>query len=99
MSRRRQSNRNETPKTSGFKPVVLKGRTPNQIEYIKAIYTSEVTICNGPAGTGKTFCSIGTAINALKNGHIDKIFLTRPAVGLGRDIGYLPGTQREKMNP
>ena len=53
----------------------------------------------GPAGTGKTLLAVLAAIRALKNGEIDKIVVTRPAVSVDEQHGFLPGTLVEKMAP
>jgi phosphate starvation-inducible PhoH-like protein len=53
----------------------------------------------GPAGTGKTMLAVQWAIDQLKYGHADKIIITRPAVSVDEDHGFLPGTLQEKMEP
>lgn len=77
----------------------LKALTPNQGLYIKAIETSTVTFCSGPAGTGKSFVACGIAAQQLKDGRISKIVLTRPLITCGRSFGFLPGTVDEKVGP
>lgn len=84
---------------SGFKRRPLVARSPNQKIYIRKIAESDITLAHGPAGSGKTHCAVGAAIHALRKGQTEKIILTRPAVELGNDIGYLPGTMLEKMSP
>ncbi len=53
----------------------------------------------GPAGTGKTYLAVVMAVNALKNGQVNKIILTRPAVEAGESLGFLPGDLKEKVDP
>jgi phosphate starvation-inducible PhoH-like protein len=89
MSRRRRKSR--TSQQSGFKPIRLAGRSDNQIRYIREIYRNDITLCTGPAGSGKTHIAVGTAVQALKSGRAEKIILCRPVVDVGNSIGYLPG--------
>jgi phosphate starvation-inducible PhoH-like protein len=74
-------------------------RTPGQTEYLKAIAESDVVLCFGPAGTGKTYLSVAAAISHFKRGLVNRIVLTRPAVEAGESLGFLPGTLVEKVNP
>lgn len=74
-----------------------KGITPNHDKYIKAIETHSLTICVGPAGTGKDYLACGLAAHMLANGRIEKIVISRPAIECGTSLGYFPGTQKEKM--
>jgi phosphate starvation-inducible PhoH-like protein len=81
----------------------LKPATKNQSRYFNAIETSVVTLCTGPAGTGKTYIACGLAAQMLKDKRIDKIILTRPLVTCnGRrsgGLGFLPGDVNEKVTP
>lgn len=70
-----------------------------QKEYIKNIIASDITFATGPAGSGKTHIAIGMAVTALREGKVQKIVLSRPAVDSGTSLGYLPGTMEEKMGP
>jgi phosphate starvation-inducible PhoH-like protein len=79
------------------KPV--KPRTQNQKEYIKAILEHDLTICTGPAGTGKTFLACAVALRALELSMIGKIVVTRPIVEAGEKLGFLPGDINEKVDP
>lgn len=83
--------------TSKGKPV--KCKTIGQKNYIKAIREHAVTICIGPAGTGKTYLAIAMAVDALKNEEISRIILTRPAVEAGEHLGFLPGDLQSKVDP
>jgi len=53
----------------------------------------------GPAGTGKTLIAVQVAVKLFKEGEIDKIIVTRPAVSVDEDLGFLPGTLEQKMAP
>lgn len=100
MSRRKSpGKRHDGPNRSGFKPRALTARTPNQKTYIQTIVGNDITLCHGPAGTGKTHVACGLAVQMLKKGEIERICITRPIVGTGRDMGFLPGTMEEKIGP
>lgn len=86
-------------KPTGFKPVTLHPKTPNQRRYIESILYNDITFATGPAGTGKTHIAVGMAVQMLREGYIDKIVLTRPLVQVGRDMGYLPGDIGSKVGP
>jgi phosphate starvation-inducible PhoH-like protein len=74
-------------------------RTPGQSVYIEAIRQHDITLCVGPAGTGKTYLAVAMAVSALKQERIRKIVLVRPAVEAGESLGYLPGDLQAKLNP
>lgn len=74
-------------------------RTPNQLEYIRAIREKDVVFGVGPAGTGKTYLAMAMAVSSLLAGKYDRIILTRPAVEAGENLGFLPGKLEEKINP
>ena len=69
----------------------LKAKTPNQFEYIRAITESDITVCTGPAGSGKTAVAVGLACEHLNANKVEKIIITRPVVESGKGLGYLPG--------
>lgn len=98
MSRRR-NDRTKKPPTSGFKPKRLIAKTPNQKLYIKAIKDNCVTLVHGPPGSGKTHIAAAQAIKMLKAKQIERVCICRPVVGVGKDIGYLPGTMEDKVGP
>jgi len=77
----------------------IKARSDNQKKYLDVIRSSDMTICIGPAGTGKTFLPVAIALQALKMGEISKIIITRPVVEAGEHLGFLPGSLEEKINP
>ncbi|HEY7667658.1 MAG TPA: PhoH family protein, partial [Actinomycetota bacterium] len=79
-----------------------KGITPQTIgqkRYVDAIRSSTVTFAIGPAGTGKTYLAVATAVRALQERQVTRLILTRPAVEAGERLGYLPGTLFEKIDP
>lgn len=77
----------------------IRAKTIGQREYIQAIRHKDLVFCIGPAGTGKTYLAVVLATQALKNGHVKKIILTRPAVEAGESLGFLPGDLKEKVDP
>ncbi len=79
------------------KPVVPQNQF--QSELLNAIKTKQVVFTDAPAGCGKTYVITTTVIDALKSGKIQKIILSRPAVGMGNSLGLLPGGLREKFEP
>lgn len=81
--------------------VELIPKNQNQEEYILNLLDTEKPIVFGvgPAGTGKTYLSVLAAIKYFKEGLVDRIIITRPAVALEEDLGFLPGKLEEKMSP
>jgi phosphate starvation-inducible PhoH-like protein len=77
----------------------LRPRTDGQGRYVQALRDNDVTICVGPAGTGKTFLAVGMAVTLLRQGAVKKIVLVRPAVEAGERLGFLPGDLVAKINP
>ncbi|WP_246539551.1 PhoH family protein [Telmatocola sphagniphila] len=77
----------------------LRPRTDGQGRYVQALRENDVTICEGPAGTGKTFMAVGMAVTLLRTGQVKKIVLVRPAVEAGERLGFLPGDIVAKINP
>ncbi len=77
----------------------IRPRTAGQAEYVRAIRAHDLTFCTGPAGTGKTYLAVATAVEALKEQSIRKIVLVRPAVEAGESLGFLPGDLQAKINP
>jgi phosphate starvation-inducible PhoH-like protein len=74
-------------------------KTLGQKQYVDAIRSSTVTFAIGPAGTGKTYLAVATAVRALQDHQVSRLILTRPAVEAGERLGYLPGTLYEKIDP
>ena len=77
----------------------LQGRTPNQRLYLKAIMGHDISFGIGPAGTGKTYLAVATAVDAFERGTVERIVLTRPAVEAGERLGFLPGDLTQKVDP
>jgi phosphate starvation-inducible PhoH-like protein len=77
----------------------LTAKTDRQAEYIDAIRYYDQVVCLGPAGTGKTYIAANLAAEALLNGDVDQIILTRPNVGAGDSLGFFPGALEDKMAP
>ena len=77
----------------------IQPKNPTQQYLLDCIDQSVMTICIGPAGTGKTFCTGMKAAQLILKGGYDKIVLTRPNVSTGRSLGYFPGSVEEKMTP
>ena len=77
----------------------LRARTPNQSLYLEAMATHDITFGIGPAGTGKTYLAVASAVDALERASVQRIVLTRPAVEAGERLGYLPGDLAQKVDP
>ncbi|MBR7801180.1 PhoH family protein [Undibacterium fentianense] len=77
----------------------LRGRTPHQNTYLKAILEHDITFGIGPAGTGKTYLAVACAVDALERDAVKRIVLTRPAVEAGERLGFLPGDLAQKVDP
>ena len=77
----------------------VRPKTEGQKNYVDAIDRYNVVFGIGPAGTGKTFLAMAKAVAALKNKQVERIILTRPAVEAGENLGFLPGTLHEKIDP
>lgn len=77
----------------------LRGRTPHQNLYLKAILEHDITFGIGPAGTGKTYLAVACAVDALERDAVKRIVLTRPAVEAGERLGFLPGDLAQKVDP
>jgi phosphate starvation-inducible PhoH-like protein len=74
-------------------------KTVGQKKYLDAIRNHDVTFGIGPAGTGKTYLAVAMALAALREGKVNRIILTRPAVEAGEALGFLPGDLYEKIMP
>ncbi len=83
------------------KPVLILPRNRNQESYVLKLLdeTKDIVFGIGPAGTGKTLLAVQVAVKLFKEGAIDKIIVTRPAVSVDEDLGFLPGTLEQKMAP
>ena len=83
--------------TVSGKPV--KPKTIGQKKYVDEMRSKMIVFGVGPAGTGKTYLAMAMAIQAFKNGEVDRIILTRPAIEAGEKLGYLPGDLQSKIDP
>ena len=70
-----------------------------QKKYVEAMRRCDIVFSIGPAGTGKTYLAMAMAVRALKDRHVKRIILVRPAVEAGEKLGFLPGDMLEKVNP
>jgi phosphate starvation-inducible PhoH-like protein len=77
----------------------VRARSPGQARYVEAIAQHDVILCNGPAGTGKTYLAVAAAVAALRAEKVRKLVLVRPAVEAGESLGFLPGDLQAKINP
>ena len=77
----------------------VRPRSDNQRILMEAIEAKPLTVALGPAGTGKTYLAISAAVEALEEGTVSRIVLSRPAVEAGENLGFLPGDMREKLDP
>jgi phosphate starvation-inducible PhoH-like protein len=77
----------------------LHGRTPRQVAYLQAIQEHDITFGIGPAGTGKTYLAVASAVDAYERDLVERIILTRPAVEAGERLGFLPGDLTQKIDP
>ncbi len=77
----------------------VRAKTDGQRAYVQAIADHDLTICTGPAGTGKTYVAVAAAANMLKRGSAKRLVLARPAVEAGERLGFLPGDLQAKVNP
>jgi phosphate starvation-inducible protein PhoH and related proteins len=77
----------------------LRGRTPNQVRYLRNILSHDISFGIGPAGTGKTYLAVACAVDALERSSVQRIVLTRPAVEAGERLGFLPGDLAQKVDP
>lgn len=77
----------------------IRPKTPTQKKYVDAIRSNTVTFGIGPAGTGKTYLAMAMAVAAFNNKQVSRIILTRPVVEAGENLGFLPGSLTEKIDP
>jgi phosphate starvation-inducible PhoH-like protein len=84
-------------KSSGTRSV--SPRSPNQSAYIEAMRKHDMTFGIGPAGTGKTFLAVAVGVEMFREGLVERLVFTRPAVEAGERLGFLPGDMLEKIDP
>lgn len=77
----------------------VRAKTEGQKAYVDAIDRYNVVFGIGPAGTGKTYLAMAKAVQALKDKQVERIILTRPAVEAGENLGFLPGSLHDKIDP
>ena len=77
----------------------IRGRGVNQRQYLENIRDHDLTFGIGPAGTGKTYLAVASAIEALQSAKVRRIVLVRPAVEAGERLGFLPGDMAQKVDP
>ncbi len=77
----------------------IRGRGINQAKYLHAIATHDINFGIGPAGTGKTFLAVASAVEALNEARVQRLVLVRPAVEAGEKLGFLPGDLTQKVDP
>lgn len=77
----------------------IRPKTMGQKEYVDAIDSNTIVFGIGPAGSGKTYLAVAKAVQALQSKQVQRIILTRPAVEAGENLGFLPGTLDEKIDP
>lgn len=78
---------------------VVRGRGANQVRYLHAIATHDINFGIGPAGTGKTYLAVASAVEALDHNKVQRLLLVRPAVEAGEKLGFLPGDLTQKVDP
>jgi len=78
---------------------IIRGRGPNQRNYLKNIMRHAINFGVGPAGTGKTYLAVACAVAALQDDQVQRIVLVRPAVEAGERLGFLPGDLAQKVDP
>lgn len=102
-TKRKQRYPQEVPAQSAGSPVkikrLIKAKNYAQELYLESLQEQSMTICSGPAGSGKTYLVTSVAIQKLINNEVERVVITRPVVQAGEDLGYLPGTLEEKLDP
>ena len=78
---------------------LIRGRGPNQQRYLSSMRDQDLVFGIGPAGTGKTYLAVASAVQALEQDEVRRIVLVRPAVEAGERLGFLPGDMSQKIDP
>ena len=78
---------------------IIKGRGANQCSYLDKMKTFDLNFGIGPAGTGKTYLAVASAVAALESEQVRRVILVRPAVEAGERLGFLPGDLAQKIDP
>jgi len=98
VNQKENGNRNDSPQLHTLK-ADLQGRTPMQVSYLNNIQSNDINFGIGPAGTGKTYLAVASAVDALNKEKVKRIVLVRPAVEAGENLGFLPGDLAQKVDP
>ncbi|HCV26104.1 MAG TPA: phosphate starvation-inducible protein PhoH [Candidatus Latescibacteria bacterium] len=77
----------------------VRARSRGQLAYLQSVSRQDIVFCIGPAGTGKTYLAVASAVSALKRKEVSRIVLVRPAVEAGEQLGFLPGALEDKVDP
>jgi len=99
------ANPHRAPTSAEGEPILLTrrrdlhGRTPHQVQYLRQIQEYDITFGIGPAGTGKTYLAVASAVDAFERDAVKRIVLVRPAVEAGERLGFLPGDLAQKVDP
>ena len=90
---------NDEPSVIQTSRGMVRGRSPQQRAYLKAIQNNDLSFGVGPAGTGKTYLAVASAVHALERDRVRRLVLVRPAVEAGEKLGFLPGDMAQKIDP
>ena len=82
-----------------IRKTTIRPSSKTQENYLRSIANNTITLGVGPAGTGKTYLAVASAVHALANDSVSRIVLVRPVVEAGERIGFLPGDIEKKVNP
>jgi len=94
-----ESQRNDDVVTVRTRRGVIRARGENQSKYLRNIQTHDLSFGIGPAGTGKTYLAVASAVEALESDRVRRLVLVRPAVEAGERLGFLPGDLAQKIDP
>jgi len=92
------SSKSNRPRPQSFK-LDFRPQTDKQTEFVRKVKANIINFGTGAPGTGKTFLAIACGLEMLLNGQVSKMIITRPTISSGPEIGFLPGTEEEKMAP
>lgn len=99
MTKRKQRYPQPEPTNTTYLRSRIQAKGFAQEQYLDSLRNTPITISNGPAGSGKTFLVVGVALEKLLSNQVSKIILTRPVVESDEELGFLPGTIEEKLDP
>jgi len=94
-----ESQRDDDVVTVRTRRGVIRARGANQSQYLRNIQTHDLSFGIGPAGTGKTYLAVASAVEALESDRVRRLVLVRPAVEAGERLGFLPGDLAQKIDP